>query len=109
MPNLPISPTGGVAGGIATYKYLRELSKGAKGLIQAHHIVEVRHLQRLGLSIYQAPAVLLSRTQHSMVTKELMQLLPKGATYTKQQILNAYRIAYREFPQWIKAAENYLK
>jgi hypothetical protein len=85
------------------------LTIGWKGLIQAHHIVEVRHLERLGLSIMDAPAVLLSRTQHQAITRELLQLLPKGAQYTKAQILDAYRIAYKEFPEWIKEAEKTLK
>ena len=55
------------------------------------------------------PAILLGRTQHRMITKELLQLLPKGVNYTKNQILDAYRIAYRNYPEFMKAAEKVLK
>jgi hypothetical protein len=85
------------------------MSKGAKGLIQAHHIVEVRFLKILGLSKGKAPAVLLGKTQHQAITQDLLQRLPKGVRYSVDEILDAYRAAYREFPEWIRAAENFLK
>ncbi|MCR6641084.1 MAG: hypothetical protein NVV82_19350 [Sporocytophaga sp.] len=99
---------GGVATSIAAYRVLRKFSK--KGLIEAHKIVEWRHLKKLGISSkWDAPAVLLGKSHHSTFTKELLQILPKGAAYTKSQILDAYRKVYRDFPEWINAAENLLK
>jgi hypothetical protein len=91
-----------------TYRAMKLITKGHKGLIQAHYIVEVRHLKVLGLSVLDAPSIVLTKTFHQQVTKNLMTLLPKGVTYTKSQIMSAYRQAYKEYPDWIKSAEKYL-
>jgi len=96
------------AGAIGAYSKLAQLTKGSKGLIQAHHIVEARHLKVLGLSTTEAPAVILSNTKHVEITNTLRSLLPYGGTYTKAEIMAAYRQAYSAYPEWIKAAATYL-
>ncbi|HRQ49451.1 MAG TPA: RHS repeat-associated core domain-containing protein, partial [Agriterribacter sp.] len=105
---------GGIApapslGKVDTYMKLAKLTKNLKGTIQAHHLVEVRHLKRLFLSTKNAPSVLLSKADHQQMTKILQQLLPYGRTYTKQQIIDAYKQAYLNFPQWIDEAVKYLQ
>ena len=85
------------------------MTKGFKGVIQAHHLTEVRHLKSLALSSRNAPAVILTRTDHAAMTKTLQQLLPYGQTYTKTQIIAAYKQAYSNYPEWLTAALKYLK
>ncbi|HRE75623.1 MAG TPA: RHS repeat-associated core domain-containing protein [Flavobacteriales bacterium] len=96
---------------ILPYKEAQKLTRGFKGSIQAHHIVESRHLRRLGMGhlVREAPAIVLTRAEHQAITRVLNQLLKLGNTYEKEVVLEAYRIAYKDFPTWIKAAENFLK
>ena len=96
-------------GKVDTYIKLAKLTKQLKGAIQAHHLVEVRHLKRLLLSTKNAPSVLLSKADHQEMTNTLRQLLPYGQTYTKQQIVDAYKQAYSNFPQWIDEVVKYLQ
>ncbi len=99
----------GKIGKTGTYRDMSKLTRGFRGLIQAHHLVEVRHLQRLGYPIMEAPAVVLTRQEHIMLGNKIYELLPIGEPYTKEQILNAYRTVYKNYPEWIKLVENVLK
>jgi RHS repeat-associated protein len=105
---MPFGPGGGIKGGIAAYAKLQQITKGSKGLIQAHHIVEARHLERLGLSVSNAPSVILSREKHLEITNQLRQLLPFGKSYTTPEIMSAYQKVYSAHPEWLKAAASYL-
>jgi len=107
-PTMGIVPTPTI-GNLGTYAQLAKMTKGFKGVIQAHHLTEVRHLKSLALSSRNAPAVILTRTDHAAMTKTLQQLLPYGQTYTKTQIIAAYKQAYSNYPEWLTAALKYLK
>jgi RHS repeat-associated protein len=106
-PMMGVAPSPGI-GKVGTYAKLAKMTKGYKGAIQAHHIVEVRHLRRLMKSANNAPSVILNRTDHAAMTKTLQQLLPYGQTYTKPQLINAYKQAYSKYPEWVDLAVKYL-
>ncbi|WP_321286511.1 hypothetical protein [uncultured Sunxiuqinia sp.] len=106
-PIMGVTPTPGI-GKLGTYAKLAKMTRGYKGAIQAHHLVEVRHLRRLMMSTKNAPSVILSRTDHAAMTKTLQQLLPYGQTYTKPQLINAYKQAYSNYPEWIDLVVKFL-
>ncbi len=68
----------------------------------------MRHLKRLGLSVINAPSIILSKAKHLEITKSLRSLMPYGKPYSKAEIMAAYKQAYKEFPQWIEEASKYL-
>jgi RHS repeat-associated protein len=51
MPDLPIGSGGATKGAIGTYRAMKSITKGWKGLIQAHHIVEV-DIYRFWVNLY---------------------------------------------------------
>ncbi|MBV6462387.1 MAG: hypothetical protein HJHJAOHD_02536 [Flavobacteriales bacterium] len=107
----PITGTGPTTsiGKLGAYIELAKLTKGFNGAIQAHHLVEVRHLRRLMMSAKNAPSVILSKADHAAMTKTLQQLLPYGQTYSKSQIINAYKQAYSKYPEWVDLVIKYLQ
>lgn len=95
-------------GQLGTYIKLTKLAKELKGGLEAHHLLEIRHLKRLFKSTREAPAVLLTKTDHAALTKALRTELPYGQPYTKEQISTAYKKVYRDNPEWLKVALDYL-
>ena len=77
---------------ILPYREAQKLTAGHRGAIQAHHIVEVRHLQNWSESIADSPAVILSAAEHHRITQALRTKLPytpRGATpiqYEKNEV-----------------------
>lgn len=103
-------PLVGRASPIAPYNVLQEVTAGHRGAIQAHHILEVRHLRAWGFSaaeIAAAPAQVLTQAEHAVVSAELSTLLPTGVRYTREAVWRAYQIAYRNYPQYLQAIERY--
>ncbi len=96
-------------GRLDTYAKLIMLTRGHGGAIQAHHIVEVRHLQRLLISTREAPAVILTRADHVLLTSTLQKVLPYGRTYTKAALIAAYKQVYSGQPEWLKLVLEILK
>jgi RHS repeat-associated protein len=95
---------------IAPYNVLQQVTAGHRGAIQAHHILEVRHLRAWGYSaaeIAAAPAQVLTRAEHTVISTQLARLLPTGARYTREQVWNAYQIAYRNYPEYLNAVARY--
>jgi hypothetical protein len=107
-PSMGIVPTPTI-GSLGTYAQMAKLTKGFKGAFQAHHLTEARHLKALALSTKNAPSVILSRADHAAMTSGLQRLLPYGQTYTKTQIISAYKQAYKDYPEWLALATKYLK
>jgi len=85
------------------------MTRGLKGTLQAHHLVEVRHLKKLFLTTGKAPSVILSKADHAIMTITLQKLLPYGQTYTKSQIINAYKQAYSSNKEWVDLVVEFLK
>ncbi len=88
-------------GRIGTYAEMAKLTKGFKGEIQAHHLVEARHLERLGLSASTAPTVVIDKVTHQTITNTLRTEMPYGKNirYTREQMMNAYQKVYPS--QWL--------
>lgn len=104
-----VAPDVGFAkiGKIGTYTELIKDTKGFKGLIQAHHIIEKRFLSLFGLNKLKSPAVILEKSIHQNLTKELIQRLPKNTTLTKEQILETYKDVYKGYPEWLNEINKY--
>jgi RHS repeat-associated protein len=97
-------------GAIGKYIDLVKLTKGFKGAIQAHHLIEVRFLPLFGLSKSHSPAVILDKATHSKYTKDLFNELPRSIEHSKADVLNAYNKVYSSEPMWqeiIKAILGY--
>ncbi|MGQ0571594.1 MAG: RHS repeat-associated core domain-containing protein, partial [Armatimonadota bacterium] len=95
------------AGTVMTYRAAQATTRGAKGDYQAHHLVEVRHLRRWGYDVRSAPAVVLSRAEHMMLTQHLRVVLPYGAAYGKQAVWRALSEIYANRPAWLTAIRVY--
>ena len=107
-PIMGTAPLPGI-GKIGAYSQLVKMTRGYKGAIQAHHLIEVRHLKRLMMSTKNSPSVILSKSDHALMKKNLQQLLPYGQTYTKSQLISAYRQAYGKYPDWVKHVIEFLQ
>ncbi len=96
---------------IAPYNVLQSVTKGHAGAIQAHHILEARHLRAWGYTtaeIASAPAQVLSQAEHNAISRALAQQLPTGVRYTREQVWNAYQIVYRNYPEYLNAIARYM-
>ncbi len=96
-------------GTIAPYNALARAVEGLDRAYQAHHIVEVQVLEKLGLPTDQAPAVILTSAEHTQMTTALARELPPGHldAMSKQEILRAYETVYRDRPEWIAEVRRY--
>jgi RHS repeat-associated protein len=95
---------------IAPYNVLQQVTRGHGGAIQAHHLLEARHLRAWGYSaaeIAAAPAQVLTQAQHTAISRALAQHLPTGVRYTREQVWNAYQIVYRNYPEYLNAISRY--
>jgi hypothetical protein len=84
---------------ILPFRQAQKLTAGFKGRFQAHHIIESRYLQKWGVSVTDAPAVILTKEMHDEVTLALRTAIPYGhgtGTATKAQVLAVYRRVYTE-------------
>ncbi len=94
-------------GRIGTYSEMAKLTKGFKGEIQAHKLVEWRHLKTSGISKSEVPAVILERTTHQDITNALRTEMPFRKKYTTEQMMNSYQNAYAE-SAWIEIVKAFL-
>lgn len=92
--------------GALPYKEARKLTAGLRGERQAHHIFESRHLRALGRGddVATAPAVVLSRAEHTAISNALRSALPYGKRYSRKEIRKGYRIAYASRPDLYRVA-----
>jgi RHS repeat-associated protein len=99
----------GIAGEVGTYLKLRSLAKSLmKGEFEVHHLAEARHLRRLFKSTSKAPSVILTKSEHLAFTKDLRKALPYNKAYTKVEIIEAYKVVYKNQPEWLKVAIDYI-
>ncbi|HSW39754.1 MAG TPA: hypothetical protein VLL97_09710, partial [Acidobacteriota bacterium] len=97
---------------IAPYRELQAVTRGQRGAIQAHHILEQRHLRAWGYSadeILQAPSQVLSRAEHTALNRSLQRELPTGTEYTRSQVWSAYERVYQNYPGYLDAISSYFK
>lgn len=93
----------------SSYRDAQRVTRGAGGAIEAHHLVEARHLRNWGLNAADGPAVILTRSEHQAVTNELRRLLPYGQQHSKEAVWEAYQQAYRNHQDWLHAIQHYFR
>ena len=92
---------------IIPYSKASRLTKGLKGEIQAHHLVEARHLISQ-VSKLKSPAILLSKQQHNLITNILRKELPYGVKYGTSQITKTYKKVYGGSKGILKSIKKFL-
>jgi RHS repeat-associated protein len=105
-----VIPLVGFKSPIASYRALQAVTKGHAGAIQAHHILEARHLRYWGYAddaIANVPAQVLTHAEHVQISNALRQALPYGTRYTRDQVWAAYQMVYRQYPQYLRAIQHY--
>ena len=109
-PIMGVAPDVGFAkiGKIGTYAELIKDTKGFKGLIQAHHLIEKRFLALFRLDKLKSPAVILEKTAHQNLTKELIQKLPKNTRFDPDDVLETYKDVYKNYPEWLNEINKYI-
>lgn len=90
--------------GIQSYGEWRKVTKGSG--FEVHHIVEQRF--RVGSQL-DAPSIVLDRKQHQMFTNKWNEVLPRGGTYTREQVLNNVDEVYKGYPEIQKAARGWIE
>jgi len=96
-------------GKIGPYKQMTKLTTGFKGEIQAHHIVESRHLRGWKLDVRNGPAIVLPREMHEAFTAELQRRLARGASWSKAEVWAEYQDVYSSLPDWLDAIRGYFE
>ena len=109
-----------IPGGVDTYKNLRKqvLSKyGKNSGLEVHHLIEQRFAEKLGVSASDMPSIVLTKAEHKKFTdawrKEIgysnsTSYLKTGTAQT-EDILDAARVIYKEYPELLKSMENMLR
>ncbi len=89
--------------GIDTYRNLRKINRGTGK--QAHHIVEKRFADSLGIkNTNNMLSIALKKAEHKVFTDAWRAALPYGGTYSKGQILGAAIKIYAKHPGMLVAA-----
>ncbi len=96
-------------GDIVPYSQGKDLTKGHGGDIQAHHILEARHLRNWGEDDLAAPSVVLSRTDHQELSRRLAEALPTGRSYSREEVWERYQEVYADHPELLDAIRGYFK
>ncbi len=91
---------------------INELTKILKGTgLQAHHLLEKRVAKILGVDPMKMLSVAMTKAEHSAFTKAWRQAIGyvgqkkaiTTANATKEQIFDAARSIYKDYPEIIKA------
>jgi RHS repeat-associated protein len=98
---------------ILPYKEAQKLTKGFNHKIEAHHILEVRHLKKWGRAaeVPGSPAVILPKAVHNRVTQKLRTALPYGVRHEPQEVWHVYHRVYTElgYQEWLGHIERYFR
>ncbi len=119
VPRAPVVPTYkevpvGRNSPIAPYKDLAKLTRGHGHEIEAHKLIEARHLKAWGYTdrqIVNAPSQILTRQEHVALSNKIYNRLPvrKGIEYSRGTVLREYREVYAGRPQYLDAIMQYLE
>jgi hypothetical protein len=80
------------------------LTKGTG--LEAHHLVEKRFAETLGVSARSMQSIAVTKAGHQVLTNSWRRAIPYGqgtANATKPQIMNAAREIYRPYPALLRA------
>ncbi|MBK9260608.1 MAG: hypothetical protein IPM54_12390 [Polyangiaceae bacterium] len=108
------------AGTILPYSRAQIFTAGWEAKYQAHHIYEVKWMEIFDKqAIADAPAVILSKTEHEVITNNLrraknalMDTVKKRGKEEmphKAEVWAMYQEVYKDYPNWLKAIEGYFK
>ena len=92
--------------GISSYRVLRSQIAGTG--LEAHHLYPSRFKELLGLEYDEMLCVALSKAEHIHFTNFWRKLIPYGVNTlnaTKEQVFEAAKIIYTNYPAILKAAE----
>lgn len=90
--------------GLKPYKGLRTDLSGTG--LQAHHLLEKRFASVLGQKQGDMLSVAVTPAEHQVFTNAWRQAIPYGAgtaSATRQQIMDAARVIYKDYPEILKA------
>ncbi len=93
-------------GAIGPYQVMKQFTDKLGGQWQAHHILEVRMLERFELgNAAKVPAVILTEAEHKALTAELR--VATLEVEKVQDLWKAYQKVYRKYPHWLEAIKPY--
>jgi hypothetical protein len=90
--------------GIKPYGQLRSILLGTG--LRAHHLIEQRFASLMGQEAQKMLAIAVTPTEHQVFTNAWRQVIPYGhgtANATRQQVLDAARQIYSQYPEVLKA------
>jgi hypothetical protein len=90
--------------GLQPYSKLQNALKGTG--LQVHHLLEKRFAGVLGQKASQMLSAAVTKAEHQVFTNAWRQAIPYGqgtANATKDQVLNAARQIYKDYPEILKA------
>jgi hypothetical protein len=95
---------------ILPYKQARKLTRGFNHRIEAHKLLEWRHV-RTRMCKDDIPAVILSFEEHQRISQALYAALPTGQEHAMDFIWRAYQDVYTRFgyAQWLSHIEKYFR
>ena len=95
--------------GIMGYNALRKLLSGTG--LEAHHIVEKRLVQHLGIDINNMLSVAVTKSEHQVFTNAWRSIFPHGMDYTDvtiDMLWDAAQVVYKDYPELLDAAKTIL-
>ena len=93
------------------FRDAQKATKGFKGDIQAHHLIEKRHFKHGTFSGNpdDFPGVVLTRGDHNIITNALRERLPYGKKYSRDEVRRAYEDVYAGYPGFLQSIKEHLK
>ena len=92
--------------GIHAYGELRKALKGTG--LEAHHIIEKRFADRLGVAVNDMLCVAVTKEEHQAFTNAWRKLIPYGTDYstlTLSEIWDAAKSVYCDYPDLLEIAK----
>ena len=98
---------------IGSYKDMKNYTKGYKGAIQAHHLLEQRFCRAMGLDVDDMISVVLTKEQHSGLTKLWREAVEYIGNYSNfehwSDIREIAKKAYADYPELFMLLDGYMK
>ena len=87
--------------GIQSYRALRTQIAGTG--LHAHHLIEKRFANILGVNPKEMSSIVLTRAEHQVFTNAWRIEIPYRSTTTKEEIFEAARRVYANYPEILEA------
>lgn len=92
--------------GIDSYAAQRLITKGRKGEIQAHHLIEARFRRVIGGNTNDWASIVVTRAEHQAFTNAWRRAIPYGTgtgSANRAMVENAAKSIYAKYPEILKA------